>query len=216
MLAFKCPECGGLAPKDSAALCISATPGTRHHILLHGNEPPEESELPVIQSALSQADACLADLDEEIARLQDRLKQLEEERVSISSYRLRNRNVLSPLRRMPPEVLGKIFLRSLPVKPGWSLNLAASPWVLTHVNRRWRAVSLSTPSLWSRVTINYYGKARDLAHALALAEAQIQRSQNLKIHFHASGKFDSRPQIQMFQRSYLPSVAGFRVSKEFG
>ncbi|KAJ6457441.1 hypothetical protein C8R47DRAFT_1164374 [Mycena vitilis] len=188
----KCPECGSF-PLDAATSDVSATPGTRLHTLLSTNEPPDEADLSLIQSALSQADARLAALNEGMSRLQDRLKQLEEERASVSSYRLRIRNILSPLRRIPPEILGEIFFQSLSFSTGYSLNVQASPWVLTYVSRRWRAVSLPTPSLWSRVTIRSHRRARD---PLSLAETQIQRAQNLKIHFYAS---ESRPQVQMFQ-----------------
>ncbi|KAJ7663886.1 hypothetical protein DFH06DRAFT_986571 [Mycena polygramma] len=52
----------------------------------------------------------LAIIDEEIAKLRETLKQLEEDRASLLSYKV----ILSPLRRMPPEVLGQIFSWTLP------------------------------------------------------------------------------------------------------
>ncbi|KAJ7147735.1 hypothetical protein C8R43DRAFT_529545 [Mycena crocata] len=33
------------------------------------------------------------------------------------------------------------------------VQITDSPWILTHVNRRWRAIAISTPSLWSRIEI---------------------------------------------------------------
>jgi hypothetical protein len=58
---------------------------------------------------MSKADARLVFLDAEISRLRGRLKQVEDERTDLATYRAQNNTVLSPLRRMPPEVLGEIF-----------------------------------------------------------------------------------------------------------
>ncbi|KAJ6580786.1 hypothetical protein B0H19DRAFT_894069, partial [Mycena capillaripes] len=117
------------------------------------NEPPDSSEIALVLSAISKTDAPLACLDNEISKLQEKLKQLEDERTLLSSYRTQNTAILSPLRRLPPEVLGEIFSWTMPsVNDALDLGRfdtgANSPWVLTRVCSRWRAISLSTPSLW--------------------------------------------------------------------
>ncbi|KAJ7784805.1 hypothetical protein B0H14DRAFT_2958956 [Mycena olivaceomarginata] len=58
----------------------------------------------------------------------------------------------------PPEILAHIFLLSLPSisdtrNEPWDICLERSPWVLTHVSRRWRAVALASPALWCRIII---------------------------------------------------------------
>ncbi|KAJ7602850.1 hypothetical protein DFH06DRAFT_950140, partial [Mycena polygramma] len=129
------------------------------HVLLNSNEPPLDSDILIVESVLLNAGARLGFLNREIERLQERQKELQAERVSLSSYQAQNRTILSPLRRMPPEILGEIF--------SWTLASIAdalergryrptdSPWVLTHVSRSWRAVAVSNPSLWSLVAISY-------------------------------------------------------------
>ncbi|KAJ6557566.1 hypothetical protein B0H19DRAFT_898910, partial [Mycena capillaripes] len=84
--------------------------------------------------------------------------QRDVERASLLIYRTRTRAVLSPLRRMPPEILGCIFLVTLPktVDAAWSHTRTGSPWIFTRVSSRWREVAISTPSLWSRVVIDYH------------------------------------------------------------
>ncbi|KAJ6580722.1 hypothetical protein B0H19DRAFT_1017181 [Mycena capillaripes] len=114
MSSLRCHQCGlstAREPRDS----VDTAPGTRHHILLNSNEPPLDSDIPAIESAILETDAQLpvARLDDEIARQRERLQQLEEAHASLSSYRARNRAILSPLRKMPPEVLGEIFSRTL-------------------------------------------------------------------------------------------------------
>ncbi|KAF8211039.1 hypothetical protein K438DRAFT_1569325, partial [Mycena galopus ATCC 62051] len=138
------------------ALDSFPAPETRHRALLDSNEPPEDSDVAFVHSVVLQADAHLTCIHEEILKIQDsaKLKQLEAERESLSGYRGRNKAILSPLRRMPPELLGEIFLCSLPsITEIRALSpdeyLSGSPWVLSHVSSRWRAISLSTPSLWS-------------------------------------------------------------------
>jgi hypothetical protein len=81
---------------------------------LNSNDPPEDSDFAFIRSAVSNVDARLACLDDEILDLEEKLRLLEEERASLSSYRARNRAILLPLRKFPPEVLGEIFGWSLP------------------------------------------------------------------------------------------------------
>ena len=130
---------------------LSVSPETRHYALLNTNEPPEDSDLPLIHSVISEADARLACLNDEISRLLEKLKPLEDERASLLSYRTQNKSVLSPLRRMPSEVLGEIFLWTLPSLQDAIItgrfDMGRSPWLLTRISSRWRAVSLSTPSL---------------------------------------------------------------------
>jgi hypothetical protein len=81
---------------------------------------------------ISDADARLACLDDEISTLEEKLQQLEEERASLSHYWTRNKVILSPLRRMPSEVLGEIFLltlRSVMADLGPKDYLVGSPWM---------------------------------------------------------------------------------------
>ncbi|KAJ7770029.1 hypothetical protein B0H16DRAFT_237905 [Mycena metata] len=84
--------------------------GSRHYILLNSNEAPVGAELDMVKFAMLKADAHLACLDDIISKADAGLGQLAEQRASLSSYRARNRAILSPLRRVPPEILVEIFL----------------------------------------------------------------------------------------------------------
>lgn len=110
----------------------------------------------------------------------------------------------SALKRMPPEMLAEIF--------SWTLAPATdaidreryrstdSPWVLTRVNRRWRAVTISNPSLWSLVVIAYQpGLDSSTSYPLSMIETQISRAHKLKVHFHGCETSDPLPQIENFK-----------------
>ncbi|KAJ7482177.1 hypothetical protein B0H11DRAFT_1666321, partial [Mycena galericulata] len=129
--------------------------------LLNTNDPPLATELPFIQSIRAKTRTRLNFLDDEIARLWDRLGELEGERTSLAKYHPQLTRILSPLRRMPPEILAEIFSWTLPSLPEAMhrsdnrFTIQESPWLLTHVSRRWRAVSISTPELWSLIALDY-------------------------------------------------------------
>ncbi|KAJ6465221.1 hypothetical protein C8R47DRAFT_1155390 [Mycena vitilis] len=200
----RCPQCQARSAMSSLleevqALVNAFVPGTRYHTLLTSNQAPEDHHLPFIRSAISKSDAPLARLDDEISKLRDTLKGLEEARASLSSHRTQNKAILSAMRRMPPEMLGEIFLRTLPSSPDTSSllgsDMGASPWVLTMVSSSWRSVALAQPSLWSRICIDYSIK---FPYSLSLVEAQLQRSQKLNVHFYGSEGLPSQPQIEIF------------------
>jgi hypothetical protein len=161
----------------------------RHRALLDSNEPPVDSDIPLIHSVVSETAMHLARLDAKIADLQFQLQALEAERRTTSISLEKNVAILSPLRRMPPEVLCEIFLWSLPsfnsAVNRVSLDANESPWVLAQISHLWRAIAVSTPRLWSLFAINYcHCKEPSSHYPLTAAKIQIQRAQTLKIHFY--------------------------------
>jgi hypothetical protein len=78
--------------------------------------------------------------------------------------------------------------------------MGQAPWLLTQISSRWRAIALSTPSLWSRIAIDYSrSQGPSSPWPLSLIKAQLDYSRKLEIHFYASREVDSRPQIDMFK-----------------
>ncbi|KAJ7769165.1 hypothetical protein DFH07DRAFT_880567 [Mycena maculata] len=203
--AFGCFTDGTPTSERFDARDLTVSPGTRHHMLLTSNETPIESDLDTINRILSKADARLAYLDHAISRLQDGLADLEEERTWISGFRMLNKGILSPLRRMPPEILCEIFAYTLPVPSADAavcapLNLSASPWVLTHISSRWRTMALSIPSLWSQLVINYQEESA-YHPSSPMVDAQIRRAHDQKLHiaFYGRENLDARPQVAMLE-----------------
>ncbi|KAJ6552722.1 hypothetical protein B0H19DRAFT_1154788 [Mycena capillaripes] len=198
-----CFQCGAVFPVSAEGEYDPAvTPGTRHRTLLSTNEPPEDSELGLVRSVIANAGVRLTRLDTDIAQLRDRLRQLEEDHSALSSFRTQSMAILSPLRRIPAEVLSEIFLWTLPsLREGAArgrFQMADSPWSMTHVSRRWRAVAILNPSLWSTIVISYQ-IATNPSYSLFMLKAQMARAQRLKIHFDGTEQSDSRSQIEVFE-----------------
>ncbi|KAK7025018.1 ABC protein [Favolaschia claudopus] len=188
-------------------LALLPLPGSRHHALLNSNDPPAESDSAFIDSVFVDVDHRLTLLDHEMFELQQKLKQLEDLRASLLALRVRNCAIMSPLRRMPPELLREIFSWTLPSvgdelesEPG-RFDLGLSPWLLTHVSSRWRAITLSTPSLWSRIVVNYQTRngRSSPSYSLLLAKTHLQRARALQVHFYAGDGVDQQSQSEMFQ-----------------
>ncbi|KAG7449849.1 uncharacterized protein BT62DRAFT_991929 [Guyanagaster necrorhizus] len=57
------------------------------------------------------------------------------------------------IHRLPPDVLGEIFLQTLNGDTYNVANIAESPWILGHICHSWRQISLSLPTLWSNMVI---------------------------------------------------------------
>ncbi|KAK7030533.1 F-box domain-containing protein [Favolaschia claudopus] len=224
MTLYRCHLCGtssnwnesGRIVKAASHLMVDldAAPAkeSRHYTLLNSNEVPLESDFPSITALLSETDAPLAALDEEIAKVRERLEELESRRTIMFDFRQRNSAILSPLRRMPPEVLGEIFYWASPMPQDIPMrrkfSLSDSPWSFTHVCRRWRAISIGRPSLWSLVAISYHDDVNPASsYPFPMVETQIERSQaqQLKIHFYGCESGTAEPQVKIF--GYLAKYA---------
>ncbi|KAF7343728.1 hypothetical protein MSAN_01953400 [Mycena sanguinolenta] len=194
----RCSACGAFAKSnpDELEFNITIAPRTLARIseLLTTNEPPQEAELVILRPVAEKTAERLACLDAEICRLRSQLEQLEGERAALRKYHAQNTTILSPSRRIPAEVLGEIFLWSLP--SNCVADIEDTPWVLTHVSRRWRAVAISKSSLWYRIHLDFSTQPE---YPLAMIRTQIERARRLKITFYGWQQGDPRPQVAMLQ-----------------
>ncbi|KAJ7609135.1 hypothetical protein FB45DRAFT_805804 [Roridomyces roridus] len=197
-----CSECGALKiAEEEPNLLIPATTSwtlARCQKLAKSNEPPNAAEAAFLRAVVPDTAARLACLEQEISRLKERLAVLETERAELADYQSQNAAILSPLRRMPSELIAEIFSWSLPTideMDGDRSDVKKSPWALAQVSSRWRNISLSTPSLWSMVQV--WGKRIDDS-AIKLVRMQVERARKLKVHFYASEDGDSAMQVTLF------------------
>ncbi|KAJ7748334.1 hypothetical protein B0H16DRAFT_1725520 [Mycena metata] len=176
---------------DSSVLASesSVISDTRREFLLNTNELPLDIECPSVQSTISRLRRRLSHHDKSISRLRAQLTQLEEERVSIATDLSRNMGIISPLRRMPPEIILEIFGWTLPseqetVKHSTiNATMQDSPWSLGRICSRWRTVALASQCLWSFIGIDCNVLVEP--YPLAVLDMQLQRATSLRIHFAA-------------------------------
>ncbi|KAK7007420.1 hypothetical protein R3P38DRAFT_3212521 [Favolaschia claudopus] len=183
----------------------SAVALTRHEALVLTNEPPEDADKPYILSVIAKADAELEEIDALLSKMtanadvdSERRKKTEDYRASLLKWRSFNQAIFSPVRRIPPEILSEIFSHLAPptkdmgffvLMEQWDIGVT---WFLSLVCRRWRAVALSMPSLWSLVVIS-------ATMPLSLVECQMKRSRKLQIYFLEDSKRNFETRVDAFE-----------------
>lgn len=117
------------------------------------NDVPSDEEATRISQLISKPIEELRGLDEEIARLMSRLDELRLERDKVEAYVDPHRVLLTPVRRLPPDILGEIFVHCLPTDRNPTRSLAEAPLLLGMICRSWRDISLSTPRVWTGIHV---------------------------------------------------------------
>ncbi|KAJ7595695.1 hypothetical protein C8J56DRAFT_922985 [Mycena floridula] len=146
---FTCSNCGH---RDIVEAYKTLLPSR----LLRTNDPPLVSEEDSIRRILDKEafERELAALDEQISgylRAAEALRRRREKRVEDFSSA---RRILSPIRRVPPEIIGEIVLAALADSDGISLDVRKGPWVYGRVCSLWRGEVLSS-TVWSNINVRH-------------------------------------------------------------
>ncbi|KAK7034771.1 hypothetical protein VNI00_012178 [Paramarasmius palmivorus] len=109
------------------------------------------SDRPVIEQFVNDAQKELKGCQTEIDKLRASLTSLEQKRDRLTKKLSQYRSLLSPVHRMPPEILRNVFTMLNPPRllPSYE-TLAVSA-----VCGRWRDVVLAMPSFWSYLRIDF-------------------------------------------------------------
>lgn len=118
-------------------------------------DPPTTTSLADARRLLNESNTSLADVDRKIEAAEAQLaqivadsrcsiKQLQRERASLEEKISRTLAYMSPIRRIPAELLRLIFMMHFDEYP-------CCAWVLSSVCSQWRRLALSMPKLWSKV-----------------------------------------------------------------
>ncbi|KAJ7166995.1 hypothetical protein C8R46DRAFT_1351190 [Mycena filopes] len=167
-----CWKCG--APPVSLASFLEPLPTDSSPFLadlLHTNDPPPDSEIPQLRHIIAVGETRVAALHVLQSALAKLVQRLDEASEAVAQYRA----VISPVRRMPPELIAEILtwahLASERDDPGTDVDLkwTPPPWHLAQICRAWRETALSLPSLWTCITAS-------AALPIELIETQLERS----------------------------------------
>ncbi|KAJ7158553.1 hypothetical protein C8R46DRAFT_1354515 [Mycena filopes] len=137
----------------------------------------------VVESESESASSDALDkFDADIEGARSVLKGLLTEREDTHETLEAHRALLSPIRRIPPEVLGEIFFHCLPRDTFVQPSATRAPLLLTQISSNWRSVALATPALWTSLAINL--SIRSCLPNLALIQAWLARSGSRPLSFH--------------------------------
>ncbi|KAJ7661310.1 hypothetical protein DFH06DRAFT_372835 [Mycena polygramma] len=159
--------------------------------ILHSNMVPSSSVSASLRDVIHRAPAELERYDAEIHRISLSLSELVSQRVALESHVDVCRGVLSPVRRLPMELLAEIFEMSTAPFKDRKLANSATPRAeqdglgkydllqLSQVCSRWHSVALGTSRLWSTIALDTECWRRPLsqAKALSLIACALERSQ---------------------------------------
>ncbi|KAJ7140390.1 hypothetical protein C8R46DRAFT_1135556 [Mycena filopes] len=120
--------------------------------LLGRNDPPLESEIQAIHKAIASGQTRMDVLDAQIRLLQSTLAKLLQSRSETAQLVQKHRGVLSPVRRIPPELLGEIF--GMASGDTSDADWREPPWYLGQVCCAWRRTALADTSLWNSITLS--------------------------------------------------------------
>ncbi|KAF8200048.1 hypothetical protein K438DRAFT_1823111 [Mycena galopus ATCC 62051] len=189
------------------------------------NYCPEDAEVAQIEALLVEPCFQLKRLDDEIAVMRKTLNKLAEERDALADYVNAHRTLISPLRRLPLDIIQEIFMACLPTHRNCVMSAQEAPVILGRICSSWRTISLSTPRLWSRLHIVEPTPARpwdtscpslDLlqvksAQRLEVATAWLQRSGTcpLSISLESRFNYDITPPLSPSSHVFLNTLISF-------
>ncbi|KAK0243154.1 hypothetical protein EDD85DRAFT_1019308 [Armillaria nabsnona] len=180
---LKCTTCG--APCNSAHVFLRDD-FPLLPTLLRNNEPPMGSMIGPLRSSALRVSATIDEIQAEILRTSDFLKALQDKRRHLQLIEEEYKAVLSPVRRVPPEVLAEIFYACIgneKLELGYDVfDVFDGPWVLSRVCRLWRQVLFSLcPHNWTTFLVSV--RFRVPKDPVSLLKAALSRCGNLQLEF---------------------------------
>ncbi|RXW17684.1 hypothetical protein EST38_g8171 [Candolleomyces aberdarensis] len=111
------------------------------------NYIPSDPEINDIRSIIQSHQVIIDDIEKQMRELEDR-RRLHTKVVEQHSI------LLSPMKRMPTDILSSIFLACLPRRhfyQGMPMSKQHPTVIICHVCQQWRRVALESPLLWNRI-----------------------------------------------------------------
>ncbi|KAJ7798632.1 hypothetical protein B0H14DRAFT_2253633, partial [Mycena olivaceomarginata] len=162
------------------------------------NEYPTDVQASHCQEIISSSPAELERYDTEISRLRAIIDKLEKDRNVVEEYQLLCRYTVSPIRRMPAEILTEIFAFFVPdafetldtsmqyeeqVQGELARVANADLLRIAHVCPRWHKLAMETPSLWSSIGLHLklWRDVRSRGRMVTVLESSLERGGNFPL-----------------------------------
>ncbi|KAJ7042009.1 hypothetical protein C8F04DRAFT_1030941 [Mycena alexandri] len=165
------------------------------------NYCPSDDELLQIEALLVEPSLRLKRLDEEIAVLQ-------QERDFLAASIDPHKALLSPMRHLPLDVIQEIFVACLPTHRSCVMSATEAPVLLGRICSSWRAISLATPRLWTRLHVVDLSQPRGGPNPLVDAKV-AQRVEVLNMWLSRSGELPLSISIYGTARDLLQTLLPF-------
>ncbi|KAF8150224.1 hypothetical protein B0H34DRAFT_180458 [Crassisporium funariophilum] len=124
------------------------------------NYVPTDDEITQIEKLIQKPTLQLELLETRMEAMRSMLKQLELEHEVLLCAIQRYRALLSPMRRIPIDILQEVFTYCVPSEHNASMCAEEAPILLTQVCSSWRQIALRTPRLWATIHIAITPKAQ--------------------------------------------------------
>lgn len=147
--AISCSHCGHAVIHGDFPTPISPVP----HLLNTIGLPPSGMERKAIQETISQSEAQMHMIQEEIVRAQEFLMSLARKRDALCQHIRTHTNLLSAMQRLPLEILSEIFLYHHNVAADNGKDIMEAAMIPGQVCHNWRSAALATPKLWSNIVL---------------------------------------------------------------
>ncbi|KAF8802136.1 hypothetical protein BYT27DRAFT_7197212 [Phlegmacium glaucopus] len=134
---------------------ISAEMAPNVNHLLNTNSTPSPEQRNNLQNFILQLDEAILNTDEQILSMQNKILVMQTRRAQLIQQRRGYSSLLSPVRCLPIEIFGKIFVYATQDHPRHVLKLSA-------VCQLWRYAALSTPVLWSTLELGHHKSKRKM------------------------------------------------------
>ena len=120
------------------------------------NSAPPDDQRDHVRSLLAEPTAELEAVEEDITRLQARLADIQRRKRELTSYVEDLGALLSPIKRMPPEIMARVFdfCGDVHVRGPHCEPSRYAPLLLGSVCRSWRTLSLALPRLWTALYLD--------------------------------------------------------------
>lgn len=147
--------------------------------LIYCNNPPNDEEFLAVRHTIGVA---MARQQAQSGKFISSAKYAQ----SLQEYIQVHLAVLNPIRRIPPEILGEIFMNYL--EESFDPFYNHPPLVLAHICHRWRQVALSTAQLWRHLPRTVFGREVEVweTKRVAYLKFLLQHSSNAPITFYFS------------------------------
>ncbi|KAJ7465344.1 hypothetical protein B0H11DRAFT_2307935, partial [Mycena galericulata] len=114
---------------------------------------PSDSECSQIQDLLVDPRKQLADISQQIVEIQQHLEELTRKRDELLGFIDAHLALVSPLRRLPGDVICAIFIACMPSHRNAVMSPEDPPLILSQISKPWRLLAFSTPQLWASLHI---------------------------------------------------------------